>query len=194
MNLDRVRELQIDLCGAAVAILVMAAGYGLYLNQPLSDAMRRRPVQDRFTEVSRQLDSLRANCTSLRKEADDARAGLTRLAASLRSPASTDELLSRLDHLAVECGLQIAAWQPGGDEIEDQYSTHVYWLQGRASFPDLCKWLSLMENGVPLLDVSHFSIREGNDREADGRCEFDCTLRLYTGWDAVVTEVAQAGP
>jgi hypothetical protein len=194
MRLERLREYKIDLCGAAAALLLAGAGYGIYLHKPLSDASRREPMRQRCADVYRESESLRATCATRQKELEATRARLITLAASLRSPAGTDELLSRLDHLATECGVQIGGWQPGGEDTRDQYSAHVYWIQGKASFPDLRKWLSLVENGVPLLDVTHFAIRGAGERMADGKCEFECTLRLYTGWDAAVTEVAKAGP
>lgn len=194
MNLNRMRELQIDLCGTVSALLLAVAGYGLYLHAPLSDAMRRAPVEERCAEVERQVASLKSTCAARIEENEQMRGRLATLAAALRSPAGTDELLSRLDRLATECGLDIGGWQPGGEESHDQYATHVYWIQGRASFPDLCKWLSLVESGVPLLDVTHFTVRGGGERSVNGKCDFDCTLRLYTGWDASITEVAKATP
>lgn len=194
MNLDRVRDLQIDLYGAAAAVVLVAAGYGLYLHKPLSDAMRRGAMQERYAQVNEQVTTLRSACSSQQKETENSRLRLATLAASLRSPGGTDELLSRLDHLASECGLQLGGWQPGGEEVHDQYSTHIYWIQGRAAFPDLCKWLSLVESGVPLLDITHFTIRGAGERSIDDKCDFECTLRLYTGWDAAVTEVAQVTP
>jgi hypothetical protein len=193
MRLDRLKGMQIDLVGAALAVIIAAGGYGLYLHAPLSDARMGEPVHRRRVALDQEVASLRQACAARTREIEQARGQLSKLSASLRSPGTIDELLARLDNLASQCGVQIASWQPGGEEQHDQYNTHLYWIQGRASFPDLCQWLALVENGVPLLDVTHFAIRSPGAKE-EGTCQFECTLKLYTGWDNGAMEVAVAEP
>jgi hypothetical protein len=193
MTLDRLKGMQIDLAGAALAIVVVSSGYLLYLRAPLSDTLMGDPVHRHRVAVDQQVAALRQACAARTREIEEARGRLAKLSAALRSPGTIDELLARLDNLASQCGVQIASWQPGGEEQHDQYTTRLYWIHGRAAFPDLCKWLALVENGVPLLDVTHFAIRSSGAK-AEAACEFECTLKLYTGWDSGAMEVAVAQP
>jgi hypothetical protein len=76
--------------------------------------------------------------------------------------------------------VRIAQWRPIGLEEHEDYTIRVFSVHGQAEFLGLYRWFGLIEKDVPLLDVTHFVIgAEGNTQS--GKCEFECTLKLYNG-------------
>lgn len=180
MNLERLKEMKIDLAGIALFMLIAAGGYAMFLHEPLADAMAEHAVQENCRKAQQKLTTLQEKLLSAYRKRDAMRDKLDRLGTLSAAPDSMDELLSRLDQLAEECGVQIVQWRPIGLEEHEDYTVRVFSVQGQAEFTGLSRWFALIESGVPLLDVTHFSV--GAEKTAGKTtCKFECTLKLCNG-------------
>lgn len=66
-------------------------------------------------------------------------------------------------------------------------------MQASANFAGVHGWLAMLEAGVPLLDVTHFDITAAGD-PIKGRCEFSCSLRMYSANSPEAMQLASAHP
>ncbi|MBN1347648.1 MAG: type 4a pilus biogenesis protein PilO [Phycisphaerae bacterium] len=185
MNLTKWRQYDVDAAGAALLIGVALVGYALLIHAPLMDSMRHGRAQSQHEDVTATIALLNQKLDTTRLEIEEARRQLSVSKARTPSAQDMDDLLARIDAVASQCGVVLTQLQPMGVQHHSGYQVATFLVQGKASFKGLHQWFSLIESGVPYLDITHFSITVLDDKQResgtgdDVMCRFECTKRLY---------------
>lgn len=63
----------------------------------------------------------------------------------------------------------------------DGYRIFRFLVEGKATFPALWRWFSMIESDVAYLDISHFAIQatQERDKEQNTLCTFECSQKYY---------------
>lgn len=187
------KKLQMSAAGACVALVLLVAGYILLIQPPLNDIRADSKLRVQQDRVAQTIGSLRQDFAGRLRKLEESRQLLLSKASWLDRPDLPDEVLSRINELARQCEVRIIGWKPQGQQATSEYHTQIFSLEGAATGPALLRWFALVEEGVPLLDVTHFSVT-GPSVPNQNTCEFSCSLKLYLGGQARAMEVAAARP
>ena len=183
------KGMEIDAAGGAAVTALLLAGYLLLIRSPLHDALAGSDLEVRQAQTTQAILSLRKEFSRNSIQIEDTRKLLLTKASWLTHSDLPDEVLARINELARQCEVRISRWQPQGQQAFAEYRVQSFAVEGVASWPALLRWFALIEEGVPLLDVTHFSVA-GPRAPARIGCEFSCSLKLYLGADDAVLEVA----
>ncbi len=178
ISLDR---LDLTAVAALLAPLAVLAAYVLCLHGPLTTVLQRESTRRTEREMAQALTDLQKTCLTRMERIRTAQAYLADHQPATDSGDSGDQALDRLARLASECGVILGRWQPIGAHRAEGYETRAFTVQGTSAFPALRNWFSLVETGVPRMDMTHFSIRQtqGPAGGPASLCEFECTLKLH---------------
>lgn len=195
MKVPRVnmKGLQIDVAGAAAVVALLAVGYFVLIRGPLADVRAGRNLGIEQRDAAEAINALNRQYLADMGELKAKRSLLARRAGWLSHPDLPDEILSRLNELARACDVRIVRWQPQGAQAFAQYRVQTYSVEGAARWPGLLRWFALIEEGAPLLDVTHFTVTASADPSAT-QCEFACSLKLYLGKTDEALQMAAVKP
>lgn len=185
----QLKGLEIDLAGAAAVVAIGVVAYALLLHEPLCDALAGNRLQEQQLEAARAISELQADYSTRFRKLEQTRKDLAVRARWLMSPDPPTEVLARINEFAHQCEVRISRWQPQETESFGEYQQQVFAIDGAATWPALLQWLALVEEGVPLLDVTHLSIAAPT-APGQGTCEFACSLKLYRGQETEALRVA----
>ncbi|MBI4581330.1 MAG: hypothetical protein HY718_16635 [Planctomycetes bacterium] len=183
------KGLEIDLAGAAAVIAVLVAGYLLLLRIPLEDAMAGAELIAKQRATAQAIGSLQKEYVDRFRRLKQAEQTLAMRASWLTRSDLPGEVLGRINELARQGDVRIIRWQPRGLQVLSEYQVQLFSVEGAAAWPSLLRWLALIEEGVPLLDVTHFTV---NTPATPGQvdCDFSCSLKLYLGGGGQARQVA----
>jgi len=187
------KGLEMDVAGAAGVAALALAGYFLLLHRPLQDVLAGHELQAQQDAAAEGLNSLQGDYRKKFEQLQRSRNQLQKRAEWLVYPDPPSEVLSRINDLARQCGVRIVRWQPQGTQSCSDYRVQLFSLQGAARWPALLRWLALIEQGVPLLDVTHYVIG-GSVTAGQEECEFSCSLKLYVGTEPGTLQIAVTEP
>lgn len=187
------KNIQMDAVGAAVALVMLAGGYYLLIQPPLKDCMADNALRVEQDKATQAICNLRQAYLGQLRMLEESQQRLLSRATWLSRPDLPEEVLSRINELARQCDVRIIRWQPQSLQALKEYQVQIFSLEGSASGTALLRWFALIEAGVPLLDITHFSVT-GPPTPDQNVCEFTCSLKLYLGNEDRVMEVATAQP
>ncbi len=185
------KQFGVDAGGAAGVLVVLALGYFVLIRGPLDDLWMSKQLQTKQLATTLSLTSLQKDFIARAARLRELRKELEVRASWLANADLPDEVLSRVNKFARQCDVCITRWQPQGTQLFPEYQAQVFSVEGKASWPSLLRWLALLEEGVPLLDATHFSVTAPTKAGRDV-CEFSCSLKLYTGAPEKPAEMAVA--
>ncbi|HOA72619.1 MAG TPA: hypothetical protein PL151_12245 [Phycisphaerae bacterium] len=190
---NSLKGLEIDLAGAAAVIALAVVGYVLLLDQPLRDMLAGKDLEERQEAATQAIHTSQAEYRTRLRALEEARSELQLRSRGLTGTGAPGEVLARINELARQCDVRISRWQPQNVQLLAEYQQEAFSLDGVATWPALLQWLALVEEGVPLLDVTHITISTpvGAGQIA---CEFSCSLRLYRGKAEQAVQMAVARP
>jgi hypothetical protein len=163
-----------------VSVALPAIAYLLLVHPSLQDLLDRQAVLDEEQRLLSSIAELRRAYVGTFEDIRHKQDELERQAVSVDPIGEVDEVLARLNTLGSQCGVEINSWRPIGRTEHEQYETELYIVEGESAFIDLHRWFVLIETGLPLLDVSHFSL-QANQRSNENKCTFECTFKLHSG-------------
>jgi len=190
----KLKGLEVDAAGAVAVLVLLAAGYAFLLHRPLNDVMAAQHLQGRQAEAAEAILEAHNDYAAGFRRLEQTRAQLETGARWLVHPELPDEVLARINTLARTCDVRISRWQPQGVQSTSEYQAQLFVMEGAASWPDLMKWLALIEQGVPLFDVTHLSIAAAQSEPGRGECEFTCSLKLYRSQEEQMIQRVAAYP
>lgn len=177
---NSLRGVELDVAGLAAVIGLAVAGYLLLLRGPAQDVLAAKPLEQEQAVAARDLVSLQAEYSRRFRELETSRGKLASQGGWLADTNLPADVLSRVNELARQCNVRITRWQPQGVQNCQEYQEQLFSMDGVATWPGLLQWMALTEQGVPLLDVSHFSLSTPAN-PGQGEFEFSCSLKLYRG-------------
>lgn len=187
------KGLEVDLAGAAAILLVAVGGYALFLRAPLRDAMNGSRLTEQQAEAAAAIASLQSDYKSRVHRIEQAQTRLAAQTGWLGDADAPSEVLARINEFARQCEVRIGRWQPQPIRVCSDYREQTFVVDGEAAWPALLQWLGLVEAGVPLLDMTHFTISTPVS-PGQGGCTFSCTLKLYRGKDKPMVQVVAVHP
>jgi hypothetical protein len=168
-----------SLAGAVLTLALGLVGHMLFVHGPLAATLARRQAIERVQRIRGDVVDAQRQCTDAVHAIQSARQRLDAANASLASAQAPGVLLARVNELADACGIEVERWQPLGVEARSDYRIQKFVIEGRASYPDVYRWLTRMEAELNHVDVTHLSLHASNDQN-DRTCTFTCSLRSYT--------------
>ncbi len=189
----QLRGLEVDVAGAAAVLGLLAAGYFIVLRGPIADVRQGQALQAKQQAAAHSIGALQKEYISRFRKLEEGRQVLSTRAGWLQHPNLPDEVLERVSELARQCDVRIIRWQPQGAQTFAEYQARLFSVEGVASWPALLRWCALMEEGAPLLDVTHFIVNAPVNVGQTG-CEFSCSLKLYMGAGTEVAQIAAVSP
>lgn len=187
------KGLEVDLAGAAAVLVAAIAGYALFLQGPLHDAMGGSRLEEQQSAAASAIATLQADYKSRLGRVEAARARLATQSGWLGDADAPSEVLARINEFARQCEVRIGRWQPQAVQVCAEYREQAFVIDGEAAWPALLQWLALVEEGVPLLDLTHFTV-SAPVSPGQGNCTFSCTLKLYRGKDKPMVQVVAVQP
>lgn len=180
---------EIDAAGALAVVTVLAAGYLLLIRGPLQELQKGHDLEARQRAVASSIRLAQAKYVGRLQKLEQGQQVFATKAGWLKHPDLPDEVLGRTAELARQCDVRIVRWQPQGTQSFSEYQARSFSVEGVASWPALLRWFALMEEGAPLLDVTHFMVTAPTTVGQTG-CDFSCSLRLYLGAKSSQQELA----
>jgi hypothetical protein len=172
------RQLNVDVVGAIAVAGLITLGYGLFVWSPMNRCLEAEPARQQEADLAADVSTLQTRCAEHLRKIEKMKTSLSAQSMTMTPIDEVDQLLARLDQLGSQCDVDLAGWQPVGELSGEEYTSKLFRLQGTASFRAFHRWLTLVESGLPLVDVTHFSLREEGKNQETG-CLFDCTLRVH---------------
>jgi hypothetical protein len=169
------------------------AGYVLLLDQPLRDMLAGKDLEEHQAAAAQTILSSQAGYRSQLCALEQARAELQLRTRGLAGSELPGEVLARINELARQCDVRISRWQPQNVQMLAEYQQQAFSLDGVATWSALLQWFALVEEGVPLLDVTHVTVGTPSGA-GQSACEFSCSLKLYRGKSEQAVEMAVARP
>lgn len=183
------KGVEIDIVGAAAVAGLLVVGYFLLLRGPLEDVRIGRDLEMKQQAAAISIQLVQKKYIDRLGKLEEGQRALAVQASWLRNPDLPDEVLGRISELAKQCDVRVIRWQPQGVQTFTEYQARSFSVDGAASWPALLRWLSLLEEGAPLLDVTNFTVG-ASTVPGDTACQFSCSLKLYQGRGAKTMEVA----
>ena len=172
------RKYDVDLAGLGLLVAILFVGYIVFIGNPLADSVSYESVKLEHAEMQKTLRASQAKLVSLERQVENVTREFNAAKGMLPGPVPGDQLLAQLDDIAMQCGIVVARWEPTGRQSLADYQVDRFVVDGKASFPALYRWFSLVEAGVPHLDITNFSVRADNNKKE--LCDFHCSIRYYS--------------
>ncbi len=185
----QLKGMEVDLAGAAAVVAIGALAYALLLHEPLGDALAGNKLQQQQLLATRAIGELQSEYSTRFRRLEQTRKDLDVRARWLMNPDPPAEVLARINEFARQCDVRITRWQPQASAAFAEYQEQVFAIDGAATWPALLQWFALVEEGVPLLDVTNLAV-SAPTTPGQGTCEFACSLKLYRGKEKETVRVA----
>lgn len=117
---------------------------------------------------------------ALRNQLSQQRQRLQHLQRILPAKKETARMVDRLQHLAVESGLQIKSFSPQKTVLHDFYSAWPILVSLEGSYHNLGRFLELVANNLELVGIGDLTISAlEDDTHRDGTIVATCTAEVF---------------